>query len=80
MHVKITRFLVECLTKVQKGERTQIVKNREFHADDELELVQTPKKSALIKHVPMYYMQKNNGCTLGTHPRHPYVRSGKDRL
>ena len=42
---------MEWLTKVlwvQSGQRTQIVKDRGFYVDDYLELVQTPKKSALL--------------------------------
>ena len=38
---------MEWLTKVQRGQRTQIVKDRGFYVDYSSELVQTPKKSAL---------------------------------
>ena len=39
---------MEWLTNVQRGQRTQIVKDRGFHVDYSLELVQTPEKSALM--------------------------------
>ena len=39
---------MEWLTKVQRGQRTQIVKDRGFYVDYSLELVQTPEKSALL--------------------------------